>query len=163
MNLNFIPESDEFIKAASEYNGIWQSIGNDIISAIENITELKFKNILLEALVYEGISQSHPLKFRSSYDIETKKATLVHELLHLISSDYMLRIPTESDNLSLGLHKQIDLVLYDLWVVLFGNQVADNQVKIESKRTPIYKEAWEWALSMTKEERSKKFAELLIK
>ncbi len=157
----FIPESAEFTKASKEYDNIWLEQGADIILAIENATGLDFKETATNATVFEGISQSHPLKLRASYDADTKKASLIHELLHRISSDYMLKLPVATDDLSLGLHKQIDLVLYDIWCTLYGKQFADQQVKIESQRSKLYEEAWGWALQFSAQELSKMFSELL--
>lgn len=65
----------------------------------------------------------------------------------------MLDLPVKGDELSLGLHKQIDLPLYDIWADLYGQKFADDQVKIESARTLRYKEAWDWALGMPRNER----------
>ena len=100
------------------------------------------------------------MRLRASYDDETKKATIVHELLHRISADYMLPFPEPNDDLSLAIHKQIYLVLYDLWVQLFGKVAADRQLALESSRSLIYKNAWEWALGLSKEQRAERFAKL---
>ena len=162
LNLEFIPENKEFAEATNEYLYIWENFGEKIVDSIELTAQLKFKDSIIKVTVYEGISQSHPFKLRASYDLETKAATLVHELLHRLSADYLLSIPEPEDEISLGLHKQIYLILYDLWVDLFGKEVADRQVKIESSRIPLYKDAWEWALSLNKEERRKEFAKLRI-
>jgi hypothetical protein len=160
LKLEFIPESKDFIDAAKSYSNIWNEYGQKIVQAIEETTKLKFKDKEIKAVVFEGISQSHPMRLRASYDEETKKATLVHELLHRISADYMLPIPEANDEISIGLHKQIDLLLYDLWIELFGKDVADSQVKIESSRIATYKDAWDWALGLTKKQRQEKFAKL---
>lgn len=130
------------------------------MNGIEDITSLKFKDKVIDAIIFEGISQSRPMKFRASYDDETKKATIIHESLHRISGDNMLSLPEPDEDLSLGLHKQIYLVLYDLWVLLYGKQAADRQVSLESSRTPMYKDAWDWALSLSKGERTQGFAKL---
>lgn len=162
ISLTFAPERNTFIEAADSYSAIWAREGNSIVEAIEKNVWLTFKSQSMKAIVYEGPSQSHPsFKLRASYDDETKEATLIHELLHIISADYMLKLPVAGDALTLGLHRQIDLVLYDLWIELFGKAFADRQVQIESGRTPIYKEAWQWALVLAATERHQKFVELL--
>ena len=162
LKLKFTPENKNSVEAAKSYAKIWQKEGNRIVTAIENSTNLEFKDKFIEVTVFEGISQSHPMKLRASYDDETKTATLVHELLHRISADYMLKKPDPIDDLSLGLHKQIDLVLYDLWTGLFGEDVANRQVENESSRTALYKQAWEWALSLSKKQRAEIFAKLNV-
>ena len=161
MEIIFVPENDSFVKAAAAYGRIWEEEGDRIITAIESATGLKFKERSVTAAVYEGISWSDPLKLRSSYDEDTKKATLVHELLHRLSKDHLIKMPDKSDAFDLGQHKKIYLVLYDLWCELHGKNFADRQVTIESGRTPMYKAAWDWALRLPKAERRAKFADLV--
>ena len=62
---------------------------------------------------------------------------------------------------SLENHKNLDLCLYDIIVDLYGKNFADIVIGVESKHT-LYKEAWDWALSFSEEERRKKFSELLM-
>lgn len=161
LKITFKPETDKFTPAAEEYTAIWRAESVHITSAIEHAANLPFKEKAIEAIVYEGRSRSDPiLKLRASYDQSTKKATLIHELLHRLSDKYRLDLPVKGDELSLGLHKQIDLLLYDIWIELYGQKFADDQVKIESARTPKYKEAWNWTLSFSRDERQQKFATL---
>jgi hypothetical protein len=161
IGLNFVPENDEFAEAAREYEAIWQAEGDRIAAAIEHATGLQFKEEAIRVTVYEGISQSYPdMKLRASYDKPTKTATLVHELLHRLSNEYMLDLPVKGEPLQLGLHKQIDLVLYDLWTDLYGKEFADGQVTIESNRVDMYKAAWEWALNLSRQQRAAAFGEL---
>ena len=58
-------------------------------------------------------------------------------------------------------HSVLFLILYDIWVDLYGNKFADEQVEVEKKRRGPYPAAWTYALSMTREERKKKFAEFV--
>ena len=160
LNISFTPDNPEFSEAAKEYAAIWAKDGKRITDAIENSVRKRFNVKDIQAIVFEGISQSNPLKLRASYDRNTKSATLVHELLHIISAEYMFKLPGKEDELSIGLHKQIDLVLYDIWLELYGEQFAHKQVAIESKRTAIYKEAWNWALDFSKPKRHSMFLDL---
>ena len=162
LKITFIPANDDFSQAAKAYADIWAKDGKRISESIEKAVAKEFKASIIEGTVFEGISQSNPLKLRASYDDNTKKATLVHELLHRISAEYMFKLPDKNEDLSVGLHKQIDLVLYDLWTDLYGRVFADEQVTIESKRTPVYKEAWDWALSLDKHDRQEFFERLCL-
>lgn len=161
VTITFVPENDNFLKAANLYDHLWREEGDQIVSAIEVATGLKFKEKSVTATVYDGMSWSDPLKLRGSYDADTKKATLVHGLLHRLSKEYMLKLPINGDELSLGLHKQIDLVLYDLWCALYGTAFADRQVEVEVGRAPLYATAWRWTLSLPQAERQAKFATLV--
>ncbi len=152
MKINFYPDHDdlELIKSAEEYQEIWIKESARIIETIERLTGLKFTENTINAVVIEGVSRSHPLSLRASYPIETKKATLVHELFHRL-------IPGKEDEI----HKLLDLILYDVWIDLWGEDFAKKQVKVESERQPLYKDAWDWALSLTREQRAAKFKELI--
>jgi hypothetical protein len=160
VKIQFTPESEQFVAAAKEYQTIWQTDGDKIVKAMEKVSGLKFKETEIEAVVYEGVSWSgrqgsSPMKMRASYPTDTKKATLIHELGHRHIVD--LRISTPD----LDEHRVLFLFLYDLWTQLYGKEFADTQVAVEKRRRGLYPEAWDWALSMTKAEREKRFKEIV--
>jgi len=165
LNIKFyIDHDDKDLKeAANEYQRIWDEEGRRIVRAIEKISGLKIKEKVINAIVFEGISYSRPLSLRASYPTDIKKGTLVHELCHrLMSGNFPQRkvIIKDYEAWSLKNHKNINLVLYDIWVDLYGKEVADRNVEVESGRKPLYKKAWDWALVLSKEEREKKFSEV---
>jgi len=162
LTITFYPDSDEdaLIQASEDYQNIWDNEGEDIVSKIAEISNLKFIEKYINAVVFEGMSFSHPLSLRASYTAETKKATLIHELCHRLTFGNNLKHPTDNENLQLTIHKKINLILYDIWVELYGEKFADEQVEIESKRQPFYKEAWNWALKYSKSERAENFSKL---
>lgn len=164
LKITFYPESDkaEFIKAAKEYQDIWDSEGEKIIETMERISGLRFVEKFINAIVYEWISFSFPLRLRASYPLDIKKATLIHELGHRLLAGN--KITKKGKNFrALEIHKPLYLILYDIWVNLYGEDFAKKNVKIESERHEDYKEAWEWVLSFDKETRTKKFTELTSK
>jgi len=164
MKITFHPDSNtqEFIQATKEYQNIWNEDGQEIVKKIEMFSGLKFKENDINSIVFEGISQSHPLSLRASYSKDVKKATLVHELIHRIFVGNNIKV-TGSEKISLAVHKLLDLILFDIWVDLYGEEFAIHQVKIESQRTEDYRLAWEYALSFTSEERMKMFKQLTSK
>jgi predicted metal-dependent peptidase len=95
------------------------------------------------------------MQLRASYPAEVKKATLIHELLHRMLG--RVRTTTEIDE-----HRKLFLVLYDIWVSLYGKEFADRNVAVESLRKGLYdyETAWKWALAMSPEERAAKFKAL---
>ncbi len=58
-------------------------------------------------------------------------------------------------------HKLLFLVLYDLLTHLYGTETADQAVATDKTYGAQYVNAWEWALSISKDERRKRFDEIL--
>ncbi len=172
MKINFYPEYDnpEFEKAAKEYEKIWNEEGKRITSVIEIISNLKFKEKIINAVVYEYVSYSHPLSLQADVPTELKTTTLAHELCHrlLIGNGVKPKTNWDDSNHRLELHKLLDLILYDILVDVFGKGIADKEIEYEislwtGKDISPYKIAWDWALSMTREERQKEFKKYLPK
>jgi hypothetical protein len=94
---------------------------------------------------------------RASYPSETKKATLIHELGHRHLAQVQRR-PPELDE-----HRVLFLILYDVWVHLYGQRFADEQVAVEQRRQGVYdyQTAWEWALAQSRAARAQRFQAIL--
>ena len=161
LRIHFSPESEPFAEAAREYQSLWEAEGSRIIAAMEHVSGLKFPEKEIEAVVYEGISRSgsagSPMRMRASYPVATKKATLIHELGHRHIAQLRRRPP------GLDEHRVLFLFLYDVWEKLDGKGFADEQVEVEKRRRGVYDydAAWEWALAQSKEERTKRFSEIV--
>lgn len=161
LSIIFYPESDlrDYSEGLKEYENIWKEDGERIVNAWEKITGLKFDESHINAVIFEGISHSHPLSLRFDRDFERKKSILVHELGHRLLHR---KVKGEKDADSLALHKLLFLVLYEVFVELYGENFAYSAVEWDKNLPrPQYKEAWEWALSFSLEERKKKFQEIL--
>ena len=164
VNVRFSPESEseKLVAATREYQDIWKSDGQRMIEAMEAVSGLKFAETEIPAIVYEGTSfsgsRNAPMKLRASYPIDTKKATLIHELGHRLLSD----VPKTAE---LDDHRLLFLVLYDIWVKLYGKAFADEQVAVEKLRKGRYdyESAWQWALSLSEKDRAAKFQEQVRK
>lgn len=164
LKINFHPESDkaEFIKAAKEYQNIWNSEGEKIIEVMERISDLSFVEKFINAIVYEWISFSLPLRLRASYPLDVKKAVLIHELGHRLL--FFNGITKKGKNFQAPeIHNPLYLILYDVWASLYGEDFAKKNVEVESERHEDYKKAWKWALSFNKKTRAKKFSKLVLK
>jgi len=164
LQLNFYPESDkkEYTKATNEYILIWKNEGEKIVKLIEKSSGLTFKTKNINAVIFDGISYSTPMRLTSNYKYEQKEATLVHELLHRLLMDNNFSF-SNKETFNKDVHGVIDLVLYDILVELLGENIANKNKELEiSYNNSDYKEAWEWALSFSKEERSKKFKEMKL-
>lgn len=160
VKINFSAESEKFAAATKEYQALWQAEGDKIVKALEEVSGLKFMEAGFEAIVFEGVSRSgrpggSPMKMRASYTADTKKATLIHEIGHRHISQLEKR-PADIDE-----HSVLSLILYDIWVDLYGKKFADEQVEVEKKRRGPYPAAWAFALSMTRKERESKFKEIV--
>jgi hypothetical protein len=155
LRIAFQPDSDGFSEAAHEYESIWAREGARITAAMQAISGLKFEDRQVQAIVLEVSSNSGykdtPMRLRASYPLDTKKATLIHELGHRLQSDLFHQ--DEDD------HKYLFLWLYDVWVQLYGREFADAQVAVEKQRGRMYPAAWDFALSFTPQERAAKWKE----
>ena len=91
---------------------------------------------------------------RASYPTETKRGTLVHELAHRLAAD----VPFKGDH-----HELIFLFVYDVWVDLWGQRFADDQVRIESLRKGIvdYESIWKKTLAQPAAARARRLREIL--
>jgi hypothetical protein len=147
LEIRFHPESgrDAFVAAAAEYQRLWDEHGERIVAQLVSLTGLRFVEDVLNALVFEGISHSHPLCLRASYDAETKLGALIHELAHRLVAGNRARLglPPYHPDRNREEHELIDLFLFDAWTDLYGEAFARRQVAIESRYQPFYREAWE--------------------
>lgn len=159
MEITLRPASDDpaLIAATGEYERVWRSDGERIVAALCGLTGLRFVEPRLEAIVHEGISRSHPLRLRASYDGETKRGTLIHELAHRLVDQR----GSPSDPSSADEHELIDLFLFDAWSDLYGEAFARRQVEVESQRRPMYQEAWKPTLVLDRKGRAAKLRSLL--
>jgi hypothetical protein len=157
LRIVFHPDSAQFSGAAHEYEGIWASEGSRITAAMESVSGLKFEDREVEAIILEVSSSSgykeKPMRLRASYPMDTKKATLIHELGHRLQSDVFNH--DEDD------HKYLFLWVYDVWVKLWGREFADAQVAVEKQRGRMYPAAWDFELSFTADQRATKWKETL--
>ena len=149
-------QADSFADAEKEYTAIWQREGSRIVAVMEQVSGIRFDSppyadTAITAIVFEGVSQSgyrdRPMRLRASYPEPTKRATLVHELGH------RLQVGVAGAE---GEHEVLFLWLYDVWVTLWGQQLADEQVLVEARRGP-YPCAWDAALALSATERAAKF------
>lgn len=163
LQIRFHPESDEpaLVTAAAEYQRLWDSQGARIVEQLAAVTGLRFAEGPIDALVVEGVSQSHPLRLRASYDVETKLGTLVHELSHRLIAANRARLRSPLPRSSREEHELIDLFLFDLWNGLFGEAFALRQVEVESRRRRMYREAWIATLAMDRSARQAKLLGVL--
>jgi len=150
--VSFVPRERRFAAAADEYRRIWEAEGARVVAAMEAATGLAFPAASIEAIVAGGPPMTayggRSMRLRAAYSALYKKATLVHEMGHVVA--FTLPRTAELDD-----HRTLYLFLYDVWTDLYGQAFADRMVAIE-RRIPgryDYDSAWRWALAMTREER----------
>lgn len=156
----FVPRLPQYSAAAGEYRALWAAEGPRIAAALEAATGIAFAGAPVEAIVTDGPPMTaydgRSMRLRADYSPAYKKATLVHEMGHLIA----LRLPRTAE---LDDHRLLYLFLYDVWTDLYGRDFADRMVSIE-RRIPgryDYAAAWSWALAMTREQRGARLRALL--
>ncbi len=158
--INFYPESDleDFAPSVSEYERIWNEDGERIIRALESHAGLQFRETVINAVVGDGISHSHPLFLRYSLSSADKRVTLVHELGHRL---LYKRVPGMGTVSSLGHHKYLFLILGDVLGALYGKEYLAQTIARDNALAPKYKEAWAWANAFTETERQARFQRIL--
>ena len=153
LRLEFVPESEKFAAAVGEYERIWATDATRIVRTMQEVSGLTFTDSAVTAIVFEGVSSSGfrdtPMRLRASYPLDTKKATLIHELGHRLQSPLFREEDEE--------HAPLFLWLYDTWVQLYGKDFADAQVVIEKRRRGPYTRAWDEALSLSQKQRAERW------
>jgi hypothetical protein len=159
LEMNFVASAETFRPAAEAYRDIWAADGGRIVAAMARSTGLRFEPGPIEVVVYEGTSYSgepggRPMFLRASYPNDTKRGTLVHELAHRLAN----AVPFTGDH-----HELIFLFVYDVWVDLWGQSVADEQVRVESRRKggSDYEGIWKRTLALPAAERARRLAGFL--
>jgi hypothetical protein len=166
LTINFYPENNDkkYIKTVKEYETIWKNDGKNILDLIEKYSTMKFKTKIINAIICsDTISQSVPMILDDNLNYVHKKTTLVHELIHRLLYDHDYWIWADVNYVE-ELHKIVDLILFDILSDLYGIKVAKDNVKHEISYGDIdYKNAWEWTLNLTKDDRKIKFKEMKLK
>jgi hypothetical protein len=158
VRIAFVAQSDSFADAAREYQRLWDTEGARIVAAMERISGLRFTDdayadTAITAHVAERASFSgyreRPMLLRASYPLDTKRATLIHELGHRLQADLFRRDEEP--------HPMLFHWIYSVWVELYGAEFAAAQVEVEKRRGPRYVEAWNAALAHPPEERLRRW------
>jgi hypothetical protein len=163
VRIAFEAQADSFHAATQEYERIWREDGVRIIVAMERRSTLHFvyplfADTAIRALVLERASSSGyrdlaPMELRASYPGDTKRATLIHELGHRLMAGLHRREEEE--------HEALFLWLYDVWIDVYGQRFADEQVAIERRRRGPYPQAWDAVTALNAEERSARWQSVL--
>ncbi len=165
IKINFYPESDrvDYTEGVKEYEQIWKDEGERIINKWEEVTGLKFKETEINAIIGPFRSCSHPLTLRFNLPFKQKHAVLVHEIGHRILFGNTIHKHT------LHTHKILFLVLWDVFIELYGQELLDVSISFDKDREMAlssdsrpYTEAWDWSMQYkTKEERQEMFRKIL--
>ena len=151
--LTFAADSAPYAPSAVWYQQQWNTDGKRITRAMEAASGLRFSPLSVRVIVYLGVSYTGtdtlPMHLNVRYPFGM---TLVHELGHRLNAQLRSR-PAEIDE-----HRLLYLWLYDAWVALYGRQFADAAVQAEktwaAQGLTFIVSAWDWALSMTPEQRA---------
>lgn len=151
--VEFAAASPAHESAARAYRAIWEQDGARIIAALEAETCMKFPETAVAALVGDEVSDSggpeHAMSLRASYDLDVKRATLVHELAHR----HLWQLAQRLDDVD-G-HRTLDLILDRVWADVWGDEFAAARVRGEAswQASYDYAAAWEWANKLTVDQR----------
>lgn len=160
-SVEFIASTAAHERAARTYRSIWEQDGERIVAALEARTCLPFQETSLAAVIDDAVSHSggpdHPMGLRASYDLDVKRATLVHELGHR----HLWQVTERLDDVD-G-HQTLYLFLDRVWADVWGEEFAAERIHGESSWAASYDyaAAWDWARKMTLDERSRLWNRLL--
>jgi hypothetical protein len=151
--LDFIASTAAHKSAAGAYRSIWEQDGARIVAALEARTCMRFPEQEVAALVGDEVSHSggpeHPMGLRASYDLDVKRATLVHELAHR----HLWQLTQRLDDVD-G-HRTLYLILEGVWADVWGEDFAAARVRGETswRASYDYAAAWDWARRLTLDQR----------
>jgi len=151
--VEFVATTAAHESAARSYRSIWEQDGARIIAALEARTCMRFPEAAVAALVGDAVSDSggpeHAMSLRASYDLDVKRATLVHELAHR----HLWQLANRLDDLD-G-HRTLYLILEGVWADVWGEDFAATRVRGEASwhASYDYAAAWDWSRKLTLDQR----------
>lgn len=154
-----------FEAAVQEYRQIWASDGARITAVIQEVSGLTFPVDSVSVEVIDGPSWAgrSTMGMRATYPTATKRATLVHELGHILVGDL---VPEDAaPGTAPTPHYLLFLFLYDVWVELWGEDFADEQVVVEGRRRGRvdYEGTWRAVLSNDRDARAAELREIIAR
>lgn len=167
LKMTFIPTQPEFAAGAQDYEKIWAEDGERIVQVITEVTGLLPRDTEITANVNNKVPYSGypgvPMNLRHiNRDIKNdwiiKQGTLIHELGHRFLGGI------GRNQSQLDPHQILDLVLYEIFEKLYGEEFAQFQIKhekgLKGGGAYDYEGTWNWALAMTPEERHQLFVKI---
>lgn len=170
MVINFYPDSDALglAEAAQEYKKVWEKKGEIIVAEIEKVSGVRFTRKFINAIIWlEEYGWSFPLALSYSTPPDQKAKEIAHELCHRLMAQN--KIETKKFT-RVETHKQINLILYDIFLNLYGEEETKKRIEYEinlwiktggKKEDNPYITAWNYVTKMTKEQRAKEFKKYL--
>jgi hypothetical protein len=161
--VEFVASTAAHESAARTYRSIWEEDGARIIAALEARTCLRFSEADVAALIGDEVSHSggpvHPMGLRASYELDVKRATLVHELGHR----HLWQLAERLDDVD-G-HRTLYLILDRVWADVWGESFAAERIRTESTwhASYDYAAAWTWARGLSVDERGVLWNRLLAR
>ncbi len=151
--VDFVASTAAHESAARTYRSIWEQDGARIVAALQSRSCMPFYEQSVAALIGDQVSDSggpeHPMSLRASYDLDVKRATLVHELGHR----HLWQLTERLDDVD-G-HRTLYLILERVWADVWGDEFAAARVLGETswQASYDYAAAWAWARALTVDER----------
>lgn len=167
MELNIYTNDEKYNMHYAEYKAIWEVEGIKIEEGFKKILKLDFNEKEINLLInegkdggnYSGDTLKEEMNFRNNN--RCKIGTFLHELSHRIVLEYnLLEIAKKKFDLK-NIHELINLFLYDILNLLYGEESAQFRVEYERDFGDEYNNAWDYALSLTFEERQHILSELI--
>jgi len=151
------PTEETVIKQVKELKKEWQKYEKEIITALYEITEIKFKRNIIDVYMVSGTNRSYvnPIVMYATKRIEDFIDTLTHELIHVLIDD---NFPNKMKILDPELEKifpgqtyltRIHILVFAIQTHIFlnvfkdENRIKNNMESAKKHRTDEYIKAWE--------------------
>lgn len=164
LDVRFHPESDRpgLIEAANEYEAIWAADGERIVEALTDTLKMSYDGRFFNALVHDAPTEAFPLRFAASLARPLKQATIPHELAHRLLAEHGLDGPVGRERSDFASHVQLCLFLSDVWRRVWGDDFAEEAIRLESELRPMFRRAWQFQDTLAPRERDHRLAELQV-
>lgn len=151
------PKEEIVLKQVNELKKEWRKYEKEILTALYEITEIKFKRNIIEVYMVSGAnrSYSHPIVMYATKRAENFMDTLTHELIHVLIDDNfqnkrkildqeLEKLFPEQTSLT-RTHALIFAIQAHIFLKVFKdeNRIKKNMESAKKHRTDEYSKAWE--------------------
>jgi len=147
------PEIEDVLKKVSLFKDAWNKQESQIITFLYNETGLEFKRHIIDCVIVSATTRdmSAPLIIRSRYDEAEFVSIMLHELIHILFSDNLIKVEGyEDESKTTRNHIRLFVLMKKYYIeVLNEPELLDKIMSIpDTEINKDYVKAWEIVNSM---------------